>query len=217
MYLKTYIKLCAFGKSRSDVYGHGSELHTHHIIPKHSNGTNDKDNITYLTIREHIIAHFLLWKLHKNPNDLRAMYMLGAKLTSKQRSIIGIFCRDNKIGYHKLTKEERRIYGAIGLETQKASNDENTFYFWSTEEGRRRRASLGGKASSKSPNKKDFSNLYTKDELIKIATKGSNSSGKIPVTNGTITKKFKTIEERDEFLQKNNDWYCGMHWKRKRE
>jgi len=74
---------------------------------------------------------------------------------------------------------------------------------------------LGGKASSKSPNRKDFSNRHTKDELIKIATKGSNSAGKIPATNGTITKKFKTVEERDVFLQKNNDWYCGMHWNKK--
>lgn len=214
MYLEIYNNLCSKGKERANIYGYGSELHAHHIIPKHCNGSDDKDNITYLKVREHIIAHFLLWKINKNPNDLRSMYMLGAKLTSKHRHEIGIFCRDNKIGYHKLTKEERRIYGAIGLETQKASNSENTFYFWSTEEGRRRRASLGGKACSKSPNKKDFSNLYTKNELIKIATKGSNSSGKIPATNGTITKKFKTAEERDVFLQKNDDWYCGMHWKR---
>lgn len=37
---------------------------THHIIPKCMNGTNDVDNLVLLTIREHYIAHKLLYRIH---------------------------------------------------------------------------------------------------------------------------------------------------------
>lgn len=38
----------------------------HHIIPKSMGGTNDRENIIRLTAREHFIAHWLLWRIHKN-------------------------------------------------------------------------------------------------------------------------------------------------------
>jgi hypothetical protein len=33
----------------------------HHIIPRSMGGTDESNNITYLTAREHFIAHWLLW------------------------------------------------------------------------------------------------------------------------------------------------------------
>jgi hypothetical protein len=45
----------------SDIYTEG-----HHIIPKSMGGSDESDNITYLTAREHYLAHFLLWKIHNN-------------------------------------------------------------------------------------------------------------------------------------------------------
>jgi len=115
-------------------------------------GTDDETNFTYLTVREHVIAHFLLWKIHKNPNDLRSMNMLGANLTVAQRKSVGIFCRDNGIGFHsdKYTKEIREEWRAMGTDTQKQSGDTNSFYWWSTEDGRQKRASMGGSVGGKS-------------------------------------------------------------------
>lgn len=127
----------------------GSGIHRHHIVPKHMGGVNEESNFTYLTVREHVIAHFLLWKIHKNPNDLRSMHMLGANLTIQQRKTVGFFCRDNRLGFHSASKEDRKKWRAKGLETQKNSEDTNTFYYWSTEEGRKKRASMGGKVGSK--------------------------------------------------------------------
>ena len=98
IYSKLYFDLCQDRKSRKDVWTYGSNIHRHHITPKHSGGTDDDENFTYLTVREHVIAHFLLWKIYRNPNDLRSMKMLGAELTFEQRKIIGLWCRDNKIG-----------------------------------------------------------------------------------------------------------------------
>jgi hypothetical protein len=77
MYSKIYHNLCEQSKKRNLEYKQGSGLHRHRILPGHSGGLYDENNITYLTVREHIIAHFLLWKIHKNPNDLRSMNMLG--------------------------------------------------------------------------------------------------------------------------------------------
>jgi hypothetical protein len=151
MYISIYENLCAAGKDRKHLYKKGSNLHKHHIVPRHSGGTDADHNFTYLNVREHILAHFLLWKIHRMPNDLRAMHMLGANLTSEHRKLLGEWCRDNKIGFHsdKFTHDEKSQWRMKGLQKQRDEELENSFYYWSTEEGRRNRASLGGKVGGK--------------------------------------------------------------------
>lgn len=148
-YLPVYITLCASRRQLKELYGTGSGLHRHHIIPKHSGGADTDDNFTYLTPREHIIAHFLLWKICNSPNDLRSMHMLGAKLSVEYRRIVGMFCRDNKLGIHGASSDERRVWQNRGRQTQKESGDTNSFYFWSTKEGRKKRAAMGGHVGGK--------------------------------------------------------------------
>jgi len=149
IYTRLYYNLCKNRSQLSEQWKLGSNLHRHHIVPKHSGGTDESSNFTYLTIREHIIAHFLLWKMYKNPNDLRSMKMLGARLTSEQRRVIGKWCRDNKIGIYGASEEQRLEWQRKGIKSQKAKQDKNSFWWWSTEEGRRQRASLGGKVGGK--------------------------------------------------------------------
>jgi hypothetical protein len=38
----------------------------HHILPKSLGGTNEVDNLVYLTARAHLVAHKLLYKIYKN-------------------------------------------------------------------------------------------------------------------------------------------------------
>lgn len=38
----------------------------HHILPKSLGGSNDSKNLVNLTLREHYIAHLLLFKIYKN-------------------------------------------------------------------------------------------------------------------------------------------------------
>lgn len=144
-----YWNLCQKSKSLKESYKRFSGLHKHHIVPKHMGGTDDSDNFAFLTIREHIIAHYLLYRIYKNPNDLRAMRMLGANLSPFHRKIVGEWCRDNKIGFHNATPEQRKEWSNKGLRTQKDSDDKNSFYYWSTEDGRKKRASMGGKIGGK--------------------------------------------------------------------
>jgi hypothetical protein len=151
-YKQVYYTLCESGKQYKESYLPYSGLHKHHIIPKHSGGTEEQFNFTYLNVRQHIIAHFLLWKIHGNVNDLRSMKMLGAQLSTEYRRKIGSYCFENKIGIHGYTTEQRVINQNKGWESQKKSGNKNTFYYWTTSEGRKERASLGGKKSIASLN-----------------------------------------------------------------
>ena len=48
----------------------------HHIIPKSLGGSNDKENLVYLTAREHFIAHWLLKNIHKNKQMIYAFFSM---------------------------------------------------------------------------------------------------------------------------------------------
>jgi hypothetical protein len=51
----------------------------HHIIPKHFGGSNDIENLIELDIRQHKIAHWLLWKLYKKDQDRLVWYMRSGR------------------------------------------------------------------------------------------------------------------------------------------
>jgi hypothetical protein len=70
----------------------GSGLERHHIKPRHIGGLDEETNYTYLTHREHIIAHWLLWKLYGRSEDRIAYLVMNG--------------RDIKVGYH--SEETRR-------------------------------------------------------------------------------------------------------------
>lgn len=183
-------------------YCYGSGLHKHHILPKHMGGDDSDGNLTYLTVREHVIAHYLLWRIYKNVNDLRSMYMLGAKLTPLYRKRIGEFCRDNGIGIHGSTSAEKVEWGRRGLESQKRSGSKDTFYWWSTEDGRRERARLGGLASMRSGNNPKFQYWCSKEGQRKRASLGGKSHKGKKCMYKPGDKSFKRVrpEDIDTFL-----------------
>ena len=207
--LDFYNSLCHRGKQRKNEYVRHSNLHRHHIKPRHTGGSDDEDNLTYLTIREHIVAHYLLYRINKHPNDLRSMYMLGARLSSHQRKVIGEYCRDNKIGFHGASPEQRIAWSTKGIETQKLSGSKNTFYYWSTPEGRSERSRIGGTESCQT-NEAFIKQQGTFKDRSKAKASGLKSA-KHPATNGIITKKFQSVDERDTFIQNNEGWRIGQH------
>jgi hypothetical protein len=209
-----YQLLCNSRKLNISKYGPGSGLHQHHIIPKHSGGLDIEENYTYLTTREHIIAHYLLWRINKNIDDLRSMNMLGAELSVDYRRKIGKWCVENKIGFHsdKFSPETKQSWRDKGIETQKNSNSKDTFYYWSTIEGRKERASLGGKSGVASQIlERGFPAFVSLDpeQRSKDAKRAGSFSAKKPVTDGKIAKKFHTDEEVIIFLNANPEWRKG--------
>jgi hypothetical protein len=171
IYQKIYYNLCESKKQLKSSYRRYSGLHKHHIIPKHCGGNDDDSNFTYLTVREHIIAHFLLWKIYRNVNDLRSMKMLGAKLTTIQRIIIGKWCCDNKIGFFSdsIDREIKAEWIRKGIRTQK----ENEIGIHNPENFKKY-ASLGGKASIVSPNN-PWSYWASKEGQLKRASLGGQA------------------------------------------
>lgn len=197
IYSQIYFRLCESKKQYKKQYFSGSGLHKHHIIPRHSGGSDDETNFTYLSIREHIIAHFLLWKIHRNPNDLRAMIMLGAELSVEYRKKIGEYCRDNKIGLFGSSQEKRNEWRLKGLNTQKLQD--NSFYFWSTKEGRKKRASMGGKAGSKSQIDSQIGIFDPANRVAYAKLGGKAIKGMICVTNGEHRTRVRP-EKLEEYL-----------------
>jgi len=51
----------------------------HHILPKSMGGTDEEDNLVYLTLREHVFAHHLLWRIHRNPSMAFAFTMMSRR------------------------------------------------------------------------------------------------------------------------------------------
>lgn len=53
----------------------GQYSERHHIIPKHSGGTNIKSNLIRLSIRQHCLAHFILFRMNGHLGDKLAYLM----------------------------------------------------------------------------------------------------------------------------------------------
>jgi hypothetical protein len=195
MYLSIYYNLCNSRRQLKESWGKGSSLHRHHIVPVHAGGTDEESNFTYLTVREHIIAHYLLWKIHKRPNDLRSMHMLGANLTPYQRKVVGDFCFQNKIG---MFSDEYR--GNAELQSERArkaakTQKENKIGTFS-EEGRVKLASAGGRVSGV-VQKKNRIGIHNPENFKKNASMGGKAiEGMVWITNG-----FHRTRIRPEYLQ----------------
>lgn len=77
-YIAIYNSVCQRGKVwRKGLKGKGT-LHRHHIVPRHIGGTDDKSNLTVLSIKEHALVHHILFRLHRRHQDFIAWRCLRA-------------------------------------------------------------------------------------------------------------------------------------------
>lgn len=79
-YKSIYETLCKRGKKRRTKTAYWGSWHRHHIIPKHVGGDNAGCNLTTLQVKEHALAHFLLYKLHRRQEDYVAYKCLRNNL-----------------------------------------------------------------------------------------------------------------------------------------
>lgn len=62
-----------------------SYAEVHHIVPKSLGGSNLKANKVKLTAREHFLAHWLLWRIHKNRQMAMAFFAMTRKGKGQER------------------------------------------------------------------------------------------------------------------------------------
>lgn len=61
------------------------KTHIHHIIPRYLGGSNKKDNLVNLKIKDHAFAHWILYKLLRNNEDKVAYKMLLGKKSEAEK------------------------------------------------------------------------------------------------------------------------------------
>ncbi len=76
-YSKIYNDLIESAKLRPNLPLLNGYTEKHHIIPRSMGGSDSKDNIVSLTAREHFVAHWLLWRIHRNKEMACAFSMMA--------------------------------------------------------------------------------------------------------------------------------------------
>jgi hypothetical protein len=116
-YEKWYNQITSRGQTRVT----DQRTESHHIIPKCLGGSNDSDNLTNVTLREHFICHWLLTKIHQGKHRhqmLKALWMMRAENQNQTRYNSKITSRV----YAKL-KEEYSV-----LQSQRVSGENNPMW-----------------------------------------------------------------------------------------
>lgn len=77
-YLRQYKMLISSRKER--ILDLNEHVENHHIIPRSLGGSDNETNLIKLTPREHFIAHWLLWRIHRNRPTACAFHFICMNL-----------------------------------------------------------------------------------------------------------------------------------------
>jgi hypothetical protein len=66
-------------RSRVRLLNETTYYEKHHIIPRYMGGDNTNQNLVHLTFREHILAHYILWRIYNNIEDKIAYKMMSGQ------------------------------------------------------------------------------------------------------------------------------------------
>jgi 5-methylcytosine-specific restriction endonuclease McrA len=112
-YSSIYTKIIDRAKIRNLQKSKNFFIEKHHIIPKSCGGSNNKDNLVNLTLKEHYICHLLLERIYrKTPYHikmLRAAFLMGRNGTKSSRTYQSI--KENHIKNlksQKISDEQKR-------------------------------------------------------------------------------------------------------------
>lgn len=113
-YNKWYAAITSRGQNRQLT----TYTESHHILPKSLGGTDEPDNITHLTAREHFVCHWLLTKIYrageehwKMVNALRIMRAENKNQRRYENKITARVYENLKQEYSKLQSERYRGNG----------------------------------------------------------------------------------------------------------
>lgn len=169
---------------------------THHILPKSLGGSDDAENLTSLTAREHFICHWLLTKIYSEGEThwkmINAFRMMRAENPKQKRYTTKITARV----YSNLKEKYSK------LQSQKYVGENNPMYgdkFYRSEEGYRKHkeAISGNKNVSKRPETKKKiaeSKIGKKRETFNeewLNNLSKNHKSKQPGFNGSLSEETR--------------------------
>lgn len=123
-YTKWYFSIIENAKLKNNHTGY---MERHHITPKSFGGNNTKNNLVYLTAREHFVCHLLLTKmtngenrykmlhafmLMKGQNDQQNRYM-NSKIFNSIKKEFGEMIRNKKLGTKQTQETKNKIRNSI--------------------------------------------------------------------------------------------------------
>lgn len=73
-YTKIYHSIISQARSKNRSRKNGEYYENHHILPRSLGGEDKKENLVFLTAKEHFICHLLLTKMVRDENDIFKMY-----------------------------------------------------------------------------------------------------------------------------------------------
>jgi hypothetical protein len=133
----------------------GKVYHNHHIIPKSSGGSDEKDNIVRLEYKDHVIAHYILYKSNPSNSNWIA-YRLMSGISAEKKKLVeelklkGIANRElGLIGspeaVKKMNKSRAETIAKMTPEerSQKFGNHKENHPFWGKERKGKKAANYG--------------------------------------------------------------------------
>lgn len=110
---------------RVQTYSKDTNLHLHHILPKHlfqndpeeQNYCESEENLIILSIEVHITAHHLLYKIYQNPRDQGAVYLLTGQMNEARH----IWRRLGAEATHSLLSSQNANFWNSEFQTEMAS------------------------------------------------------------------------------------------------
>ena len=136
-YCKIHDNIISAARKRIIIDGYYEK---HHILPRSMGGLNRKDNIVFLTAKEHYIVHHLLSKIYPTEKMIRAFFLMCKKnIHYNQQRNYAV----TAIVYEKAKEEFSRIHSL------RMSGENNPNFGKSMSDEQKNKISLGNKGKRK--------------------------------------------------------------------
>lgn len=99
-YEKIYTSLCERGKLERQL----DYCEVHHIIPRCMGGTNELNNLTKLSYREHYLAHYLLVKMFPDNSGINYAFLCMLRKHNENRILTSRMYDSIKTNFSKYKK-----------------------------------------------------------------------------------------------------------------
>lgn len=95
---KIYDNLISRAKKELRTKNNEVYYENHHIVPRHMGGDDSEENLVLLTFREHVLSHYILWRIYKYDGD-RLMFLMRSNQTeSAQKLRVKLAVNSNRNG-----------------------------------------------------------------------------------------------------------------------